>query len=197
MLAPLMPVTVDEHAPWNLMQRALGFDATRSLPGWWSTVLPVLTAVTAMDAAGRRPRRAARNGWVLMALLLAWLSLDHLVTIHEAMSRLTVAPLGPLAQHPVETILLVVGVVTGLLLVATERLVITAALASAAGAYAVSAAVDAFGIPGSLSPHHTVMVEAGTSWAALLIVLWAARADLAMMPQARSSFDASVALESH
>jgi hypothetical protein len=179
-LAPLVPVTADEHAPWNLVQRALAFEAERSLPGWWSTVLPVLVAAACLDAAGRRRAATARGGWVLLAALLGWLSLDHLVTIHEAMSRLHVAPLGPLAGRPVETALVVLGAVVGGLLVRREPRGTVVLLALAALAYTVSALVDALGVPVTLSTHHTAMVEVGTSWVAFLLALRAARADLAV-----------------
>src|SRR6476469_8533821 len=77
LLASLVPVTADEHAPWNLVQRALGFEAERSLPGWWSTVLPVLVAVACPDAAGRRRAATARAGWAMLGALLGWRSLGH------------------------------------------------------------------------------------------------------------------------
>ena len=188
-IAPVLPVTSDEHAPWNLVQRALGFEAGRSVPGWWSTVLPVLVGVAAVDAAGRRASVAARAGWVLLGLLLGWLSLDHLVTIHEAVQ---VGGLGPVSGHPVEAALLVLGAVAAGLLVRSERRGTVVQLGLAAALYAASAAVDAYGVPVPLSQHHTAMIEVGLSWLALLVALRCARSVGVTAPDSTSAGAAKV-----
>ena len=189
MLAPVLPVTSDEHAPWNLVQRALGFEAGRSLPGWWSTALPVLVGAAAVDAAGRRVSVAARAGWVLLGLLLGWLSLDHLVTIHEAVH---VAGFGLVAGHPVEAALVVAGAVDAGLLLRSEPPRITILLGLAAAAFAASTVVNAYGVALPFSVHHTAMVEVGLSWLAFLLTLRGARADLAAVPDPASAGAAKV-----
>ena len=188
-LAPVLPVTSDEHAPWNLVQRALGFEAGRSLPGWWSTALPVLVGAAAVDAAGRRVSVAARAGWVLLGLLLGWLSLDHLVTIHEAVH---VGGLGPVSGHPVEAALLVLGAVVAGLLLRSERRRTLVQLGLAAVIYAASVVVDAYGVPGRLSQHHTAMIEVGLSWMALLVALRCARSVGLTAPDSMSAGAAKV-----
>lgn len=172
--APYFPVTGDRHEPWDLAQRALGFEALKSLPAWWSSVLPVLGALPAVDAARAAASRLARAGWVLTALLLAWLSVDHQVAIHEALGRLELRPLGPLAGHPVEVGLAVVGGLAAVALVMASHWRVVVLLVAAGGAYASSEAVDLFGPPVSLSGHHAAMLEVGLSWVGLLLVLMAA-----------------------
>jgi hypothetical protein len=167
--APSFP-TSGGHA-WVLARRAMDFEALQSLPSWWSAVLPVLGALSAVEAAGQLRSTVARGGWWLLALLLTWLSVDHLVAVHEAVARLEVPALGPLARHPVELALVLGGLLAGVALVTSSPRPVVVLLLAAGLVYAASVVVDVLGSPVDMSLHHTAMLEVGLEWAGLLLAL--------------------------
>ena len=174
LIAPHLPVTGNPQDPWDLVQRALGFEALQGLPGWWSTVLPVLTAVAALRAGAWSPAVPARAGWWVLAALLGWLSVDHAVGVHEALGRARLGVLGPLSGHPVETVLGAVGLLAGLALVLTQPRHLGLLLLGAAAAYGLSEWVDLAGPPMTMTGHHAAMTEVGLSWLGLLLAQAAA-----------------------
>ncbi len=159
-----------------------------ALPGWWATVLYALVALACFRRAredglgggGRRGPRGARAGavaWALLGALLTLLSADHVLGLHRLVAgdeRLSALP-GPVAAHPVQVALLVVGAPVVLVLLvltgARERLLLVAA----GGLHLVSGLVlDQRIVQPSWNHVRLETAELAFEWAGALVLVLAA-----------------------
>jgi hypothetical protein len=76
--------------PPDRLQRFLDVDGEGNLPSWYSVVLMALAAVVVALVAAQRRRAEAHDvhAWHLLAAVVALMSLDEMVSLHEATGKL-------------------------------------------------------------------------------------------------------------
>ena len=184
------------RSPWPVEARA---GVVGGLPYWWTTVLYVLVALGCwVRARVERLRRryrglpgagAAPRAWTALGALLVLLSVDHVLGLHKALSTGPVAWLpGPLAEHPVQAALVVVGlpVVLGVLAAATpgqRALIVAAGVAYLTAGLVLDPRLVV--LPGSR--FRTEAVETGLEWLGALVLLLAALQRVRMRGDARAA----------
>jgi len=166
--------------PWPVEARA---GVVGGLPYWWTTVLYVLVALGCWVRArverlrrryrGRTGPGAAPVAWTTLGGMLVVLSVDHVLGLHKALRVEPVAWLpGALADHPVQALLVVVGLPVVLAVLAAATPGQRALVVVAGSAYLLAGLVldpRLVALPGA--PARTEAVETALEWAGALLLL--------------------------
>ena len=169
--------------PWSVPARA---GVVGGLPYWWTTVLYVLVAMgcwvrARVERLRRRHRGRSGTGpaplaWTVLGVLLVLLSVDHVLGLHKALRARPVAWLPePLADHPVQALLVGVGLPVVLAVLAAATPGQRALVVTAGAAYLVAGVVldpRLLALPGS--PYRTEALETALEWTGALVLLLAA-----------------------
>ena len=184
----------DDPARWVRWAEA---GVVGGLPYWWTTVVYVLVAMgcwarARVEVARARYRGAgwvgpAPIGWGALSVLLVLLSADHVIGLHKAVTTDRVPWLpGPVADHPVQAVLVAVGLPVVLMVLAVATPGQRALVVLAGVLYLFSGLVldpRLLQLPGVT--YRTEALETAAEWVAAVVLLLAALQRVRMRGSAR------------